>query len=66
MIKCDEIIEPTKSTSAKLTPANSNEKEVTCKTSMFIFSNFYILLIFLLLTIASLITRSIHFCFIKY
>ena len=51
---CDEIIEETVST-------NFNEKKATCKTQ-----NFYILLAFLLITIALLIAVSIYCYLIKY
>ena len=54
MITCDEIIEETVTT-------NFNEKKSTCKTQ-----NFYILLAFLLLTVALLIALSNCCCLIKY
>ena len=43
------------------TPSNFNEKKATCKTQ-----NFYILLAFLLITIALLIAVSIYCYLIKY
>ena len=52
-IMCDEIIDVKES--------NFNEKKVTCKTQ-----NFYILLVFLLITIALLIAVSIYCYLIKY
>ena len=51
----DEIIESYKE------ETNVNEKKATCKTQ-----NFYILLAFLLITIALLIAVSIYFYLIKY
>ena len=63
MITCDEVIE----SYAKLSPIgdnkkiNLNEKRVICKTQ-----NFYILLAFLLITIALLIVVSIYYYLIKY
>ena len=54
VITCDEIIEET-------VPTNFNEKKATCKTQ-----NFYILLAFLLITIALLIAVSIYCYLIKY
>ena len=51
---CDEIIEET-------VPTNFNEKKATYKTQ-----NFYILLAFLLITIALLIAVSIYCYLIKY
>ena len=59
-LKCDKIIEScdeeTKTISTKF-----NEKKSTCKTQ-----NFYILLVFLLITIALLIAVSIYCYLIKY
>ena len=48
---CDEIIEETKTI-----PTNFNEKNISCKIQ-----NFYILLAFLLITIALLIDVSIYY-----
>ena len=56
VITCDEIIEETK-TVAK----NFNEKNITSKTQ-----NFYILLLFLLISIALVIAVSIYCYLIKY
>ena len=53
-IKSDEIMKET-------VPTNFNEKKATCKTE-----NFYILLVFLLITIALLIAVSIYYYLIKY
>ena len=50
-IMCDEIIEETKTI-----PTNFNEKNISCKIQ-----NFYILLSFLLITIALLIAVSIYY-----
>ena len=55
MITSDEIIEE------KNIPTNFNEKNITCKIQ-----NFYILLAFLLITIALLIVVSIYCYLIKY
>ena len=60
MIICDEVITSYKE-EVKTIPTNFNEKKVTCKTQ-----NFYILLAFLLITIALLITVSINCYLIKY
>ena len=60
MIICDEVITSYKE-EVKTIPTNFNEKKVTCKTQ-----NFYILLAFLLITIALLTTVSINFYLIKY
>ena len=54
-ITCDEIIESYDE------ETNFNEKKATCKTQ-----NFYILLAFLLISIALLIAVSIYCCLIKY
>ena len=54
VIMFDEIIEET-------VPTNFNEKEATCKMQ-----KFYILLAFLLITIALLIAVSIYCYLIKY
>ena len=59
-ITCDEIIELYKE-ETKTIPANFNEKKAICKKQ-----NFYILLAFLLITIAFVIAVSIYCCFIKY
>ena len=56
-ITCDEIIE----SYDKETKANFNEESAACKTQ-----NFYILLAFLLITIAFLIAVSIYCYMIKY
>ena len=56
MITCDEIIEETKTIST-----NFNEKNILCETK-----NFYILLTFLLITIALMTAVSIYFCLKKY
>ena len=66
VVTCDEIIEVTKTVSAKSTsnktvPTNFNEKMITCKTK-----KLYVLLAFLLITIALLIAVSIYCYFIKY
>ena len=53
-IMSDEIMKET-------VPTNFNEKKATCKTE-----NFYILLVFLLITIALLIAVSIYYYLIKY
>ena len=55
VIKCDEIIEETKTV-----PTNFNEKNATCKTR-----TFYILLAFWLITITFLIAISIYCYLIK-
>ena len=68
VITCDEIIESydedaeAKSyNKTKTILTNFNEKKATCKTQ-----NFYILLAFLLITIALLIAVSIYCYLIKY
>ena len=70
VIMCDEITESydeNADAEAKLNdeiktiPTNFNEKKATCKTQ-----NFYILLAFLLITIALLIAVSINCYMIKY
>ena len=53
-IICDEIIQET-------VPTNFNKNKVTCKTQ-----NFYVLLVFLLITIALLIAVSIYCYLIKH
>ena len=53
-IMCNEIIEETVLT-------NLNEEKATCKTQ-----NFYVLLAFLLITIALLIAVSVYSYLIKY
>ena len=55
VVTCDEIIESYNE------EMNFNEKKVACKTQ-----NFYILLAFLLITIALLIAISIYCYLIKY
>ena len=59
-ITCDEIIE-SNNEETKFIPTNFNEKKATCKTQ-----NFYILLAFLLITMALLIAVSIYCYLIKY
>ena len=59
-ITCDEIIE-SYDDEIKTVPTNLNEKKATCKTQ-----SFYILLAFLLITIALLIAVSICCYLIKY
>ena len=68
MITCDEVIDPDAKLSpkdnddeTKTIPTNFNEKKATCKTQ-----NFYILLAFLLITIALLIVVSIYCYLIKH
>ena len=56
MITCDEIIEDTKSI-----PTNFNEKTIICEAK-----NLYILLTFLLITIALLTAVGISLCIVKY
>ena len=56
----DEIIE-SYDEEIKTIPTNFNEKKAICKKQ-----NFYILLAFLLITIALLIAVSIYCCLIKY
>ena len=58
-IICDEVIDVDGTT--KTVPTNFNEKKVICKTQ-----NFYILLAFLLTTIALLIAVIIYCYLIKY
>ena len=60
MITCDEVIK-SYDEKIKTIPTNFNEKKVTCKTQ-----SFYILLAFLLITIALLIAVSIYCYLIKY
>ena len=66
-IICDEVIDadaklsPKEDDGTTTIPTNFNEKKVTCKTQ-----NFYILLVFLLITIALLIAVSIYCYLIKY
>ena len=57
---CDEVIE-SYNEETKTIPTNFNEKKATCKTQ-----NFYILLAFLLITIALLIAVCIYCYLIKY
>ena len=64
VITCDKIInaEPkSNDEETKPVPTNFNENNLTCKTQ-----NFYNLLAFLLITIASLVTVSIYCYLIKY
>ena len=56
VITCDEIIEETKTVAT-----NFNEKNITSKTQ-----NIYILLLFLLISIALVIAVSIYCYLIKY
>ena len=56
----DEVIE-SYNEKIKTIPINCNEKKATCKTQ-----NFYILLAFLLITIALLIAVSMYWYLIKY
>ena len=66
-IICDEVINADSKQSltddyeTSTIPTNFNEKKATCKTQ-----NFYILLAFLLITIALLIAVSIYCYLIKY
>ena len=60
MIMCDEIIE-SNDEETKTIPKHFNKKKATCKTQ-----NFYILLAFLLVTIALLTAASIYCYLIKY
>ena len=60
-IICHEIITSYEKKKKKNIPTNFNKKKVTCKTQ-----NFYLLLAFLLITIALLITVSISCYLIKY
>ena len=57
MITCDEIIEATKSTLTEIIPAKSISKKAGSTKS--IATNFYILLVFLLMTMALLVAVSI-------
>ena len=57
---CDDVIE-SYDEETKTIPKNFSEKKATCKTQ-----NFYILLAFLLITIALLIAVSIYCCLLKY
>ena len=59
-ITCDEIIE-SYNEDTKAVSTNFNEKETICKMQ-----NFYILLVFLLITIALMIAVSIYCYSIKY
>ena len=59
-IMCNEIIESYDEETETI-PTNFNENKTTCKTQIF-----YILLSFLLITIALLITVSIYCYLIKY
>ena len=60
VIMCDEVIE-SYDEETKLIPTNSNEKKPTYKMQ-----NFYVLLAFLLITIALLIAVTIYCFLIKY
>ena len=60
VIKCDKVIESYEE-EINTIPTNFNEKNVTRKTK-----SFYVLLAFLLITIALLITVSIYCYLIKY
>ena len=63
-IICDEVIDVEAKSNDKETKTvtvNSNEKKASCKMQ-----NFYILLAFLLITIALLTAVSIYYCLIKY
>ena len=59
-ITCDEIIEPYKA-ETKTIPTIFNETKANWKTQ-----NFFILLAFLLITLALTIAVSIYCCLIKY
>ena len=59
-IMCDEIIE-SYNEKIKTVPTNFNKKNITCRTEYF-----YILLAFLLITIALLTAVSIYCYLIKY
>ena len=59
-ITCDEVIE-SYNKETKTIPKTFNEKKATYEMQ-----NFYILLAFLLITIALLIAVSIYYSFIKY
>ena len=64
VITCDEIIDAEATSideEAKTVSTNFNEKNISCKIQ-----NFYILLSFLLITIALLIAVSIYYYLIKY
>ena len=64
VITCDEIIDAkfnSNNEETKTVLANFDETKITCKTQ-----NFYILLAFLLITIALLIGVSIYYYLIKY
>ena len=58
VITCNKIID---NQETKTIPTNFNEKNITCKTQ-----NFYILIAFLLITIALLRAVSIYCYLIKY
>ena len=60
VIICDEVIKSSDE-EIKTIPTNFNEKKVTCKTQ-----SFYILLVFLLITIALLIAVNFYCYLIKY
>ena len=59
-IRCDVVIESFNE-EIKIIQINFNEKKATCKME-----NFYILLVFLLITIPLLIAVSIYYYLIKY
>ena len=59
-IMCDEVIKSYEE-EIKTIPTNFIEKNITCKAQ-----NFYILLVFLLITITLLTTVSIYCYLIKY
>ena len=59
-IVCDEVIE-SYDEETKTISTNFNEKKATCKMQ-----NFYILLVFLLITSVLLIAASIDCCLLKY
>ena len=59
-IVCDEVIE-SYDEETKTISTNFNEKKATCKMQ-----NFYILLVFLIITIALLIVVNIYCYLIKY
>ena len=64
VIRCGEVIDAEAKSNDKETktiPTNFNEKNITCKTQ-----NFYVLLAFLLVTIALLIAVSVYCYLIKY
>ena len=60
-MKCDEVTITTKAVRTKTVPTSFNEKHTDCKTK-----KFYILLVFLLITIVLLIAVGIYYYLIKY